>query len=409
MPGIEGKGRSPFYPDQPVPVELFIGRQQQLQHILQRGVGQVSAGKPVYMFLEGEYGIGKTSIAHFAQWKAEREYGLLAIYATLDRVESMDDVGEAILNATLRSGAYDPKLGEKIRNGMADFIEQASFLSGTITLKLDALRREAPKVTSGFLPFLAQTLERVKADGIRGVFLVMDEINGIANNPKFAHFLKGIVESNAAVSLGQPTLPILLMLCGVEERRGQLIASHEPVERIFDVIHIERMALQEMMEFFRRAFDSVNIMIEPSALGVMADYAAGFPKVMHLIGNAAFWRDEDGRIDENDALDAVLMAADEVGKRYVNQQVIAALRSNEYRSILNKIAKVGPNIMRFTRAEVAAGLTDTERKKFDNFLQKMKQLHVLRPGEVKGEYVFTMRMARFYIWLEARRKERLQL
>jgi DNA-binding NtrC family response regulator len=71
MNGIESKGRSPFYPDQPVPVEWFRGRKEQIQHILQRGVGQVAAGKPVTMFVEGEYGIGKSSIAAFAQWQAE--------------------------------------------------------------------------------------------------------------------------------------------------------------------------------------------------------------------------------------------------------------------------------------------------------------------------------------------------
>jgi len=40
------KGQSPFYPGQPVPVELFVGRQDQLDRIIKRGVGQVERGKP---------------------------------------------------------------------------------------------------------------------------------------------------------------------------------------------------------------------------------------------------------------------------------------------------------------------------------------------------------------------------
>ena len=105
--GVESKGRSPFFPDQPVPANLFVGRAAQIEHIMIRGVGQVAAGKPVYMFLEGEYGIGKTSLACATQWLAERDYGLLGIYATLDRAESLDDVGAAVLKATLRSGVYN--------------------------------------------------------------------------------------------------------------------------------------------------------------------------------------------------------------------------------------------------------------------------------------------------------------
>jgi hypothetical protein len=400
--GIESKGRSPFFPDQPVPVELFTGRTAQLEHIVTRAVGQVAGGKPVSVFLEGEYGIGKTSVARFAQWLAERNHGLLGISATLERAESMDDVGAAVLEATLRSGVYNPKLGEKIREWMAKFVGEQSLFG--MTLHAEKLRQEAPNVARGLLPFLSQTLERVRADGTCGIFLVLDEINGIVGNPKFAYFLKGIVDSNAAISLEKPTLPLLLMLCGVQERRRQLISQHEPVGRIFDVVSIERMTDEEMVGFFRKAAEFVHIDIEPAALDVMTHYAAGFPKIMHLIGNAAYWLDRDGRIDKEEALNAVIRAAEEVGKRYVDQQVYAALRSTDYRSILAKIARMGPDVMNFIKSDVVKGLTEKEKGKFNNFLQKMKRLGVLRSGEVQGEYVFNVRMVRLYIWLQSLEK-----
>jgi hypothetical protein len=401
--GVESKGRSPFFPDQPVPIELFVGRSAQIDHIMTRAVAQVAQGKPVSVFVEGEYGIGKTSIARFTQWMAERGHGLLGIYATLERAESMDDVGAAVLEATLRSGAYNPKLGEKIREGMAKFVGEQSLFG--LTIHAEALRKEAPNVTRGLLPFLRQTLERVRADGAEGVFLALDEINGLAANPKFAHFLKGIVDSNAAVSLEKPTLPLLLMVSGVEERRRQLISHHESVGRIFDVVTIGRMTLEEMNEFFLKAFESAHISVESDALDMMTYYAAGFPKVMHLIGNAAYWLDRDGRIDKDDAFAALVTAAEEVGKRYVDQQVYKALHSADYHSILAKIAGMGLT-MSFMKRDVAQGLTETEKRKFNNFLQKMKRLRVLRAGDVQGEYVFNVRMVRFYIWMQSIKKDR---
>jgi hypothetical protein len=399
---IESKGRSPFFPDQPVPVELFVGRSAQIDHIMTRGVGQVAQGKPVSVFLEGEYGIGKTSFARFTQWMAERNNGLLGIYATLERAETMDEVGAAVLEATLRSGAYNPKLGEKIREGMAKFVGQQSLFG--LTIHAEALREEAPNITRGLLPFLAQTLERVRSDGATGVFLVLDEINGLANNPKFAAFLKAIVDSNAAISLEKPTLPLLLMVCGVEERRRQLIAQHESVGRIFDVVSIERMTVEEMNDFFRKAFESVHMTVDSSALHPMTYYAAGFPKIMHLIGNAAYWLDRDGRVDVFDAIEAVRSAAEEVGKRYVNQQVYAALHSTDYHSILAKIGKMGVGVDNFMKGDVEKGLTEGEKLKLNNFLQRMKRLKVLRSGDVQGEYVFNMRMVSFYIWMRSIRK-----
>jgi hypothetical protein len=98
------------------------------------------------------------------------------------------------------------------------------------------------------------------------------------------------------------------------------------------------------------------------------------------------------------------LAAQEVGQKYVDQQVYRALRSRDYHSILKKIAQASPNEMRFTKAAVASGLTDSEKKKFNNFLQRMKRLNVIRAGDVQGEYVFNHRMVRLYIWLNSIRK-----
>lgn len=397
------KGKSPFYPGQPVPGELFVGRSKQIDHIMERGIKQVEAGKPVAIFVQGEYGIGKSSIAGFVQWLAEREHGLHSIYAPLGAAETLDDVGATVLETTLRSGAFNPKRSEKVRTWLAKYIGEQSLFG--VTIHAEALKKDAPTVASGMLPFLKEVVERLKDTGIKGVFLVLDEINGITANPKFAHFIKGIVDTNAMS--GEP-LPLLLMLCGVEERRREMIRHHQPVDRIFDVIDIEPMSTEEMKTFFAKAFESVQIPIDPDAMDLMAEYSAGFPKIMHLVGDSAFWLDQDGVISKNDALVAVVMAADEVGKKYVDQQVYKALRSVDYHSILAKIAKMGPGSMSFIKADVASGLTDTEKKKFNNFLQKMKKLKVLRSGDVQGEYVFNVRMVRLYIWLQSLQKVKLE-
>lgn len=390
------KGKSPFYPGQPVPVELFVGRRTQLERIRTRGVEQVAAGKPVAIYIQGEYGIGKSSIAGYVQWLAERQYGLHVIYAPLGSAETMDAVGAAVLEATVRSGALNPKRSEKIRDWLAKYIGEQSFWGG-FTLHGEALERDAPTIASGMLPFLTQVFQRLKETGVRGILLTMDEINGVTANPKFAHFIKGLVDSNA---MSRAPLPLLLMLCGVEERRREMIRHHQPVDRIFDVLEVGAMSEGEMAEFFSRAFDSVQMRVEDDAMQAMIHWSAGFPKIMHLVGDAAYWIDKDGIVDGKDAIEAVLAAADDVGKKYVEQQVYKALRSTDYHSILRKIAQTGLN-MNFQRSEVAKGLTEAERRKLDNFLRKMRKLNVIRPGDIQGEYVFNVRMVRFYIWLQS--------
>ncbi|MBI3920999.1 MAG: ATP-binding protein [Armatimonadetes bacterium] len=393
------KGKSPFYPGQPVPIELFAGRDQQIHHIIERGVRQVEAGKPVAMYIQGEYGIGKSSIAGFTQGLAEREHHLHGIYAPLGSAESLDDIGAAVLEATLRSGAFDPKRTEKVRDWLAKYVGDQSLFG--FTIHTEDLKKDAPTVAAGMLPFLKEVVERLKDTGVTGVFMVLDEINGITTNPKFSHFIKGIVDTNA---MSSKPLPLLMMLCGVEERRREVITHHQPVDRIFDVIDVKTMSPDEMRDFFNKAFASVQVRVESDAMDLLTEYSAGFPKIMHLVGDAAFWLDQDGVISREDAFQAVLIAAEEVGKKYVDQQVYKALRSADYHSILAKIAKMGPDSMSFRKSDVVTGLTETEKRKFHNFLQKMKSLKVLRSGDVQGEYLFNMRMVRLYIWLQSLQK-----
>ncbi len=277
-------------------------------------------------------------------------------------------------------------------------VNQDSTIECRATIRTDALKKDAPTVASGLLPFLQEAMNRLKETGVKGIFLVLDEINGITANPKFAHLLKALIDTNA---LSRTPLPLLLMLCGVEERRREMIRHHQPVERIFDIVEIESMSREEMEDFFHKAFESVHTRVEPEAMFAMTSNSAGFPKIMHLIGDAAFWLDKDGVITADDAGPAIIMAAEEVGRKFVDQQIYKALRSADYHSIFAKIAQIGPSSMSFKRAEVAALLTTTEKKKFDNFLQKMKSLKVIRSGEVQGEYIFNMRMVQLYIWLQS--------
>ena len=141
--------------------------------------------------------------------------------------------------------------------------------------------------------------------------------------------------------------------------------------------------------------------IDQDALDVMTRYSAGFPRIMHLVGDAAYWRDDDGRISRSDAMDAVLSAADELGHKFVDAQVYKALQSRDYHSILQKIGQLSPDQTVFNRDEIVSGLTESERRKFGNFVTCMKKLTVLRQGSIRGEYEFTMPMVRFYIWLRS--------
>ena len=125
-------------------------------------------------------------------------------------------------------------------------------------------------------------------------------------------------------------------------------------------------------------------------------YSAGFPKMMDIIGDNIFWVNQDDLVDEKDALAGILSSAEEIGKKFVDQQVYNALRSNDYRSILKKLAKKNFDLS-FKKADIEKGLSEIEKKKFHNFFQRMKKIGLFRSGDEKGEYIFTSRLARLYV------------
>lgn len=230
---MQPKGKSPFYPGQPVPVELFAGRASEISMILEQGAGQTALGKPSAMFVEGEYGIGKSSIAQYTMLAAEKIYGLTGIYVTVGGAQSVEDIARMVMEAAVRILSTTNK--GTIKEFTAKYIK-AVHLFG-VDVNTEALKNDARQLTSalGFLSFLQTIYKQLGPSETQGIFLIMDEINGITENPAFAHFIKGIIDTNS--SQAEP-LPLFLMLCGAPERRAQMIKNHQPVDRIFKVIQI---------------------------------------------------------------------------------------------------------------------------------------------------------------------------
>ena len=392
------KGKSPFYPGQPVPVDFFIGRINEIQRIA-RAIGQVELGKPQASFLTGEYGIGKSSLAGFMRAYAERNNHLIGIHVFLGGANTIEEVATKTVEAVIKSQIYEPTITEKIRNSLSKYIGKQDLFG--FNINFEALKADALNLSHGYLPFLCNLFDRIKENGIKGIMLILDEINGITRNPQFAHFIKSLVDENA---LSRNPLPLMLMLCGVGERRREMIQHHQPIERIFDIVEIKPMNETEMKEFFYKTFDSVGIEMKDVAIPLLCHYSAGFPKIMHIIGDNIFLKDRDNIIDKRDAVQGILISAIDIGKKFVDEQIYKALCSKDYHSILAKLGKEDFDLS-FHKDTIEKGLSEIEKKKFNNFLQRMKKLNVLKSGDERGEYIFNSRLVRLYILLNSLNKK----
>ncbi len=76
------KQESPFTPGSPVPYEFFVGRQREIEEIL-TSVRRAASGRQQNVFLVGERGIGKSSLARYVRDLAVKRYNLLTVHVLL--------------------------------------------------------------------------------------------------------------------------------------------------------------------------------------------------------------------------------------------------------------------------------------------------------------------------------------
>ncbi|MEW6745738.1 MAG: AAA family ATPase [Planctomycetota bacterium] len=389
------KEYSPFTPGLPVPLEFFVGRTREIQNIVASTRKAFELKTIERLFITGERGIGKSSLGKAALTVAERDLGALGLHVFLGGVDTPEEMVRRIFEKLLRESAEKP-WHSKIKEFLGNHVRQLDIFG--LTVEFSASRDVLERAVSDFLPALKNLLKKIGGEK-RGVLLMLDDLNGLATSARFANWLKSMVDE---LAVSRQQIPISLVLIGLPERRRQLIERQPSLDRVFDVIEIRRFSEQETKEFFHRAFSQVGVSVQPEAHAHLWRLSGGYPVFLHELGDAIFDVDQDGLIDPSDALGGSFHAAEEIGRKYIEPKVLAAIRSEHYQQILRKIAK-RPFEHRFTRKDAAAGLTPDEAKVFDNFLRRMEKLSVIRKDKEHGpgSYEFTSELLYQFFWLQA--------
>jgi len=385
------KDRSPFTPGNPVPVELFVGRSSQLEEIL-KNVKQARTGKQENIFLAGERGIGKSSFAKFVCNMACKEK-LLSVHVFLGQVTSLDEMVRRVFEELIKV-SNTQSWYEKISGYFKDKIQQIDLFG--VAVSFNPSEEDTRDIVNNFSFALSNIAEKIKPEK-SGLFIVLDDIDAISKTPEFANWYKSFVDRVATHS---NFFPICIMLIGLPEFRDNLSKNQPSLMRVFRVVEIEKLQDQEVRDFFERAFKKVNILVEEQAMKIMVKYSSGLPTIMHEIGDAIFWVDTDGIVNVDDVGKGVIIAAGNIGKKYLDPLVYRAIRSEKYRSILRKLGESPES--RFKKTDIVAKLTPEEKKVFDNFLRKMRELGVIIADQEsdRGTYKFINDIYPVYIFME---------
>lgn len=392
------KEYSPFTPGVPVPIDFFVGRVGEVKAIVDKAKS-ACAGRIERIFVYGDRGIGKSSLCRIARVIAEKNSAILGIHVFLGGVNSLQEMVRRIFEKLLKDNIDRPWY-QRIKSFLGQHVREVGLFG--VTVEFSADEQDLNQLVNQFAFSMRRLIEQL-GNGKKGIMLVLDDINGIAGSEEFANWLKSLVDE---VSTSDQPLPMLLVLVGLPERRSQLLKSQPSLARVFDPIEIKKLSRGETDNFYRQSFSKVGIQINQEALDTLWQYSGGYPVLAHEIGDAVFKVDSDNSIDEKDALQGVLRAADVIGRKYIEPQVYDAIRSPRYLAILRKLANK-PFETQFRRKDAVSSLKPEEAKVFDNFLRKMKGLGVLMEDKDsdRGGYRFTSELQYLFIWLEAQRAE----
>ena len=389
---------NPFTPGVPVPAELFAGRAEQIRQV-RNYLNQTASGRLENLFLTGDRGIGKSSFASIIRRFAEDEHDITSVHLHLGSVNTIDELVRRIFEELAKAGFNQPwysRIPEIV--GKYVRVKKVGVL-GIVEVEFTPTSKELEHIVRNFPAALGGLIQSIKDDR-KGVLIILDDINGLAESAPFANWYKSLVDTIATQYM---PFPAMIVVSGLPEKRRQL-ADHQPsLLRIFRLVDLERLSDEEVRDFFANAFGEAGMSIEDDAMNEMVAYSSGLPIIMQEIGDATFWATLNGVVDHGDALAGVSIAAINIGRKYLNPNVYNALKSQRYQAIIRKISVDSIYETTFTRQQMASRLTSEELKVFDNLLRRLRQLGVVERDTEggRGAYRYTNEIYPMYMWMES--------
>ncbi len=386
---------SPFTPNQPVSADFFTGREAQVHEII-AVVRKAAARNLQIAWITGERGIGKSSIASFVGGVAERDYAAMVAHVHLGGVANLQEMVKQSYLGLLKDNQRKA-WGGKLLAIFGERVKKVGFLGFDIELNFS--NHELSVTAQNFAQSLNDVIERSGTDR-KVLVLILDDINGLANDPQFAHWLKSMVDS---VATSQTKIPVCLLFVGLEERLNAMRKNNPSVIRSFnEIVEIKPWEKSESINFFKSAFGKKGVQLPDESINLLADFSGGIPTIAHEIGDHVWRVVENGAVEEGHIAVGIRNAAYSIGQRFIEKEVVQALGSKNYKSILKKIGSAPAQKIdtTFSKEDLLSlkTFTDAEKKSLGNFLRRMINVGGIIPVE-RGVYRFPTEMHRFYLFL----------
>ena len=233
---------SPFEPGHHVSPDNFKGRSEDITKIMRYLPKIINKGIPEHFFVIGKRGMGKTSFVKYVANKVEEDFHMLPIYVNNEGRDDIEDLIQLLLESMFKE-LDKTKKGKKIIEEFIGNINEIK-LPG-IGISLDNRKDFVKNVKNNFADFLLNISNSLKDNN--GIFLIIDDINGLSKTSEFPNWYKGLSET---IDFSDNNVPIAFTLVSYRENFNKLTELNPSFSRIFHLIDIDHLDDDDIRTFF---------------------------------------------------------------------------------------------------------------------------------------------------------------
>jgi len=254
--------------------------------------------------LTGERGIGKTSLALYGCYLAEKpnelvktDFQFATAYHTVEKNQSLVDVCRGLTSALL--DGIDRGLARQCfeqikRLGLHFSLHVPGF--GEVSTSTSHTEQTEGYLQADFIKTVKELWNEIEATH-NGILLIVDEIHNLSDLSGLGSFLKVVSEAWAISDYRH----LMFILVGLPHIPDRISEDDKSAPRIFSYVELKKLTQKESLAILHRCLENTGKRIEDDAAKQIAVRSGGFPYFLHQLGYDAFQADTDNVIDMNDA------------------------------------------------------------------------------------------------------------
>ena len=399
---------NPFRPGGIITPGMFSGRIEELD-LIERCLFQAKNGNPVHFMVQGERGIGKSSLFYYSSLQAAGQVkgihhtehmNFLVVSCDLGGAKTQIDIIRAIASELKSVISRNQVLREKAK-AVWDWITKWEVLG--VRYHKAHPDDDPTDIATTLINQVADLCENA-GDTIDGVLILIDEADQPDVEANLGLLCKTLTERLMRRSCDR----VVLGLAGLPQLLNKLRGSHESSPRIFTSMVLEPLSTSERSYVIRQglkdAYDKnkIETKINDDALTLICHLSEGYPHFIQQFSYSSFDADRDDIIDVADVTRGAFGengALSQLGQKYFSEMYNSRIASDNYRTVLNTMSSYGDQWVSRKDIIIQSKLPKTI---VTNALNALKARNIIASDESrKGQGFYRLPTRSFAAWIGA--------